>query len=129
MDIVDYVRLLSSNTRGAVNIGGAGAFDSIIISGIVAVLLAEIIGETRERMQGGPQSEGRPKELIRSLDGVHIEQESKPNPEPVLKRDLRLVKDDNLQQGSADMNRRLFSTIVLLAISLYLLLISRPSLP
>jgi len=103
MDILDYVRLISSNTRGAVNIGGAGAFDSIIISGIVAVLLAEIIGETRERIQGGPQTKGRPKELIRSLEGVHIDQEAKPNPEPALKRNLRLEnKDDNLQQGSAD---------------------------
>jgi uncharacterized membrane protein len=52
---------------GRVAIGGAGAFDGIVLAGIVAVLLAEIIGETRERLQGGPASEGRPQELIEGL--------------------------------------------------------------
>ncbi|MCF8011538.1 MAG: DUF1614 domain-containing protein [Clostridiales bacterium] len=36
---------------GTVAIGGGGAFDTIVLSGIVAVLLAEIIGEVRERAQ------------------------------------------------------------------------------
>ena len=40
------------------HIGGAGAFDSLILAGILAVLLAELVGETRERLQGGPKSEG-----------------------------------------------------------------------
>lgn len=52
---------------GTVAIGGAGAFDGIVIAGIFAVLLAEIIGETRERMQGGPATEGRPRELMEGL--------------------------------------------------------------
>lgn len=52
---------------GRVAIGGAGAFDGIVLAGIVAVLLAEIIGETRERLQGGPASEGRPQELMEGL--------------------------------------------------------------
>lgn len=33
--------------------GGAGAFDATVISGVVAVILAEVVGETREKMQGG----------------------------------------------------------------------------
>jgi len=33
--------------------GGAGAFDATIISGIFAVVLAEVVGEAREKMQGG----------------------------------------------------------------------------
>ncbi|MFW5986253.1 MAG: DUF1614 domain-containing protein [Halanaerobiales bacterium] len=41
-----------------VRLGGAGAFDSIIISGLLAVLLAELIGESRERLQGGPVKTG-----------------------------------------------------------------------
>jgi len=34
-------------------IGGAGVFDATVISGVIAVLLCEIVGETRERLQGG----------------------------------------------------------------------------
>ncbi|AGL01947.1 DUF1614 domain-containing protein [Desulfoscipio gibsoniae] len=52
---------------GTVAIGGAGAFDGIVLAGILAVLLAEIIGETRERLQGGPATEGRPAELMEGL--------------------------------------------------------------
>jgi len=36
-----------------VHIGGAGGMDAVVISGLIAVLLAEWIGEARERMQGG----------------------------------------------------------------------------
>ncbi|HZK18405.1 MAG TPA: DUF1614 domain-containing protein [Clostridia bacterium] len=50
-----------------VSIGGAGAFDTMILAGILAVLLAEVIGETRERLQGGPKVEGRPEELLEEL--------------------------------------------------------------
>ena len=51
---------------GTVAVGGAGAFDGIVLAGIVAVLLAEAIGETRERLQGGPSSD-RPGELMQGL--------------------------------------------------------------
>lgn len=67
LDIINWVYLSTTRTPGRVNIGGAGAFDSIILAGLVAVLLAEIIGETRERLQGGPATEGRPKELLEAL--------------------------------------------------------------
>ncbi len=56
--------LLGDITQGIVNsfngltttpirLGGAGALDVVIISGVSAVLLAEVIGEIRERLQGG----------------------------------------------------------------------------
>lgn len=67
LDIVHWVWLGVTNTPGTVNIGGAGAFDSIVVAGLAAILLAEIIGETRERLQGGPQTEGRDPELIKNL--------------------------------------------------------------
>jgi hypothetical protein len=55
------VKNLSSPTR----IGGAGGLDTLIIAGIIAVALAELIGESRERLQGGPvRSEERPKGLL-----------------------------------------------------------------
>ncbi|PKM89804.1 MAG: hypothetical protein CVU87_04115 [Firmicutes bacterium HGW-Firmicutes-12] len=67
LDIVHWVWLSVTRTPGTVNIGGAGAFDSIVVAGLVAVMLAEIVGETRERLQGGPESEGRDPDLIKNL--------------------------------------------------------------
>jgi len=67
VDIFYYIWLLLGGRPGAVHIGGAGAFDATVMAGIVAVLLAESIGELRERMQGGPATEGRPKELLAQL--------------------------------------------------------------
>ncbi|SHG90806.1 Uncharacterized membrane protein [Thermosyntropha lipolytica DSM 11003] len=67
LDIGQYVYLVTNNIRGKVVIGGAGAFDSLILAGILAVLLAEIIGETLERVQGGPDTDDRPSELIKNL--------------------------------------------------------------
>lgn len=56
--------LLADITQGIVNaangltttpivLGGAGMLDMVVVSGLLAVLLAEIIGEIRERIQGG----------------------------------------------------------------------------
>lgn len=67
LDVSQYIYLVSRGMRGVVHVGGAGAFDALILSGILAVLLAEIIGETRERLQGGPKTEGRPEELLKNL--------------------------------------------------------------
>jgi uncharacterized membrane protein len=65
----------------AVLIGGAGAFDMIVIAGVLAVLLAELIGESRERLQGGPAETGRPRELLANLRGSSLRQKLKPVPE------------------------------------------------
>ena len=43
----------------AVVLGGAGVFDAMIISGILGVLLSELVGEVLERMTRGTQ---RPRE-------------------------------------------------------------------
>lgn len=67
LDIVDYFRLTARGLPGVVAIGGAGVFDAIVLSGIMAVLLAEIVGEVRERLQGGPARRGRPRELLENL--------------------------------------------------------------
>jgi len=68
LDIIHFFWLVSTGTPGTVNMGGAGAFDSIVIAGLVAILLAEIIGETRERLQGGPATKGRDPELLKHLN-------------------------------------------------------------
>ena len=79
----DFIQLLWLNTNavsGTVNIGGAGVFDSIVIAGLVAILLAELIGETRERLQGGPVAEGHDPELLKHLNSdLKIEGETEDN--------------------------------------------------
>ncbi len=53
-DIIHMVTLLNAGIPGRTDIGGAGVFDVTIIAGIVAVMVAELVGETREKLQGGP---------------------------------------------------------------------------
>ncbi len=67
-DVANYIYFLQNNATNALkSIGGAGAFDTVVISGILAVILADLIGETRERLQGGPASEGKPDALLAGL--------------------------------------------------------------
>ncbi|HZJ82256.1 MAG TPA: hypothetical protein VFD57_00455, partial [Clostridia bacterium] len=47
--VINSMNNLSTPTR----LGGAGAVDAVIISGFLAVILAEVVGEIREKMQGG----------------------------------------------------------------------------
>jgi uncharacterized membrane protein len=69
VDVFHYIWLLYQNAPAnyAVAIGGAGAFDTIVLAGFVAILLAEIIGESFERLSGGPSAKGRPAELVKGL--------------------------------------------------------------
>lgn len=89
LDLGQLYYLARTGARGIVHVGGAGAFDSLILAGILAVLLAELIGETRERLQGGPQTEGRPEELIENLR----------EPEPARKP---VDKKESQDEGSGD---------------------------
>ena len=52
------------------NLGGAGAADAIVISGLLAVLLAELLGELFERMKRGTQ---RPTRTFRNGEFVKEE--------------------------------------------------------
>lgn len=88
LDVGQYIYLVTNNVRGTVAIGGAGAFDSLILAGLLAVFLAELIGETLERIQGGPETEGRPEELIRNLQ----------EPEPAHKP----LDDEQGERGEGD---------------------------
>ncbi|MBU4532425.1 MAG: DUF1614 domain-containing protein [Eubacteriales bacterium] len=65
-DVIHGARLAATGLTGVVNFGGAGAFDVVILAGILAVLLAEIVGEIRERLQGGP-SKDRDKVTLAAL--------------------------------------------------------------
>lgn len=89
LDIAQYIYLIRTGLRGTVHVGGAGAFDSLILAGILAVLLAELIGESLERMQGGPKTEGRPPELIENL------REPNPAQKPLREEDSRDERGDS----------------------------------
>ncbi|MCL6609923.1 MAG: DUF1614 domain-containing protein [Peptococcaceae bacterium] len=58
---------------GRVDIGGAGAFDAVVIAGIFAILLAETVGEALERTAGGPVEEGKAQSLISALRKPDLE--------------------------------------------------------
>jgi uncharacterized membrane protein len=96
LDIGQYFYLVRAGQAGIVHIGGAGAFDALILSGILAVLLAELVGETLERIQGGPKTEGRPEELIKNL------QEPEPARKPVETDDGDEQKEDQDRSDSND---------------------------
>lgn len=53
-DIIHMLTIMGIGIPGTTDIGGAGAFDVVIIAGIVGVMVAELVGETREKIQGGP---------------------------------------------------------------------------
>jgi uncharacterized membrane protein len=69
VDVFHYFWLLNQGApqNYAVAVGGAGAFDTIVLAGIFAILLAELVGESLERLAGGPRAEGRPLELLKAL--------------------------------------------------------------
>lgn len=67
-DLLHVVQVSLARTPSTASFGGAGVFDSVVMAGFIAVLLAEVVGESRERLQGGPDtSEGRPEALY--VDG------------------------------------------------------------
>ncbi|NLW59073.1 MAG: DUF1614 domain-containing protein [Firmicutes bacterium] len=50
---------------GPSRIGGAGVLDTVVLAGLIGVVLAEIIGESREWLQGGPdRSSARTEGLV-----------------------------------------------------------------
>jgi uncharacterized membrane protein len=56
MIIADVIQLginYATNIQSPIILGGGGGFGSTVIAGILAVLIAEVIGETREKLQGG----------------------------------------------------------------------------
>ncbi|MCL4425309.1 MAG: DUF1614 domain-containing protein [Firmicutes bacterium] len=69
-DIAHYIEITTRGIPGRTWIGGAGAFDSTIVAGLLAVGLAELIGETRERLQGGSVKEQQEKGQAGQLTGM-----------------------------------------------------------
>lgn len=59
-DLAHYVVFATGGMQRdlAVHVGGGGFWDTTVIAGVLAVLVAELIGETREALQGGPSAGG-----------------------------------------------------------------------
>ncbi|MDR3591451.1 MAG: DUF1614 domain-containing protein [Negativicutes bacterium] len=71
-DIAHYYTITRAGIPGTTSIGGAGAFDVVIIAGIFAVMIAELVGETREKIQGGPVlGPNRPEGLYEFSEELH----------------------------------------------------------
>ncbi len=64
-DLINLWDMARQGVATTTSLGGAGVFDGVVIAGILGVMLAELIGETRERLQGGPAplGPGRHKDL------------------------------------------------------------------
>ena len=69
-DLSHGLHLIYNRIPGLVHFGGGGMYDTVILSGVLAVCLAEFIGEGRERMQGGPESRGRDKSVLQNLQAA-----------------------------------------------------------
>ncbi|NLN17257.1 MAG: DUF1614 domain-containing protein [Firmicutes bacterium] len=69
LDVISLARNLARRLPATMAIGGAGVFDSIVLAGVIAVGLAELVGETRERLGGGPAGE-----MARPRDGAADEE-------------------------------------------------------
>jgi uncharacterized membrane protein len=82
-DIAHMVYLVRLGLPGTTAMGGAGAFDVTIIAGLVGVMIAELVGETREKLQGGPVlGNNRPEGLYEfSKELSHKDKTSQPTNE------------------------------------------------
>ena len=56
-DFIHLIRITLGGVPGHAAIGGAGIFDSIVISGILAVLLSDLLGEVFERISSDKHNE------------------------------------------------------------------------
>lgn len=69
-DVVHWIQAAGAGIRSDISIGGAGVFDAVVLSGVIAVGFAEVFGEARERLQGGPKLASDRPEALRQDEGV-----------------------------------------------------------
>lgn len=92
-DLLHMGMLLTSGIVGTTAIGGAGAFDVIMIAGLVAVMTAECIGEVRERIERSDHLQAK-----RMADIYEFSEELTPDGK---ERKLRMVtKQEASKDGS-----------------------------
>lgn len=100
-DLLHMYTIIRLGIAGTTNIGGAGAFDVIIIAGIVAVMVAELVGETREKLQGGPiLGSHRPEGLYEFSKELSHNNQKKQNES----KEKKTHSEDKEQRGGGDTN-------------------------
>ncbi|MEC9488943.1 MAG: DUF1614 domain-containing protein [Halanaerobium sp.] len=67
-DLIHLGRVLTTNMPGITHFGGAGAFDTMVLTGVFSVVLVELVGESRERLAGGSKTEVRERRLLQHRD-------------------------------------------------------------
>ncbi|MBQ9951769.1 MAG: DUF1614 domain-containing protein [Clostridia bacterium] len=70
--VANAVEVWSQGIPQKLALGGAGAFDVIVLSGLIAVLLSELIGEINERIRRGRQ---RPTRIFKNGEFIRKESE------------------------------------------------------
>ena len=65
-DIFTRVELFARGAKSSLTIGGAGIFDATLVSGLIALGLAELVGEIRERLVSEPGKD-YPEKLVQGL--------------------------------------------------------------
>lgn len=97
-DVIHLIVLLSRGVVGMTSLGGAGVFDVTVIAALVAVMTAELIGETREKMQGGPDlSPGRPAGLYEFSKELGVDKQA-------LKEDNTVVSLESRKKNGGGKN-------------------------
>lgn len=107
-DIGYYIWALNIGApAGRAIIGGAGAFDAVVISGILAIILAETVGEFRERLAGGPTVEGKTSSLVKALRKPDVHNDSNITVgEKVPDEDEKEIRSGNLWKNEKRDNRK-----------------------
>ncbi|ADL12564.1 DUF1614 domain-containing protein [Acetohalobium arabaticum] len=70
-DLIHVWQITFGGVTGRADIGGAGALDTIILAGLIAVVLTEIVGESRERLET-ELTENNQQEDRRDLDKMEV---------------------------------------------------------
>ncbi len=71
-DVSHGIYLIGNGIPGLVHFGGGGMYDTVVLSGVLAVCLAEFIGEGRERLQGGPKNSGHNDSVLNNLRNTNL---------------------------------------------------------
>ncbi len=53
VDLIHLIRAVALAIPTRIVLGGAGVFDGMVVAGLIAIGLAEFVGEIRERVEGG----------------------------------------------------------------------------
>lgn len=73
-DLANLVQVAVRGLPTTIALGGAGAFDTTVLAGVIAVTLAELVGESREGLQGGPELGDERPLALRHDEGITDEQ-------------------------------------------------------